>query len=135
MQVEISPGELVDKITILAIKRARISDAAKLRNVEHEYQLLNAILPPVFQNNAALRALQAALQQVNEVIWQVEDDIRDHEREQNFGPGFVALARAVYVNNDHRAALKREINELMGSGIVEEKSYASYTRLAEPKPK
>ncbi|MBV8634686.1 MAG: hypothetical protein JO002_09375 [Burkholderiaceae bacterium] len=126
MQVEIAPGELVDKITILAIKRARIADAAKLKNVEHEYCILTAILPPEFQTNPKLGELQAALQAVNEIIWQVEDDIRDHERRKDFGPSFVELARAVYINNDQRAALKREINVALQSAIVEEKSYAAY---------
>ena len=106
MQVEIAPGELVDKITILAIKRERISDAAKLRNVEHEYGVLTAILPPEFKTDAKLDRLQADLKTVNEVIWQVEDDIRDHERRKDFGPSFVELARAVYINNDQRVALK-----------------------------
>ena len=126
MQVEIAPGELVDKIAILAIKRARITDAAKLRNVEHEYQILTAILPVEFQSNGKLRDLQAALQTVNETIWQIEDDIRDHERRKDFGATFVDLARGVYINNDQRAALKREINDVLGSGIVEEKSYTAY---------
>jgi len=126
MQVEIAPGELVDKITILAIKRARITDAAKLRNVEHEYQILTAIFPVEFQSNGKLRDLQAALQTVNETIWQIEDDIRDHERRKDFGATFVDLARGVYINNDQRAALKREINDVLGSGIVEEKSYTAY---------
>ena len=126
MQVEIAPGELVDKITILAIKRVRISDAAKLRNVEHEYRILTAILPVEFQSNGKLRDLQAALQTVNETIWQIEDDIRDHERRKDFGATFVDLARGVYINNDQRAALKREINDVLGSGIVEEKSYTAY---------
>ncbi|HEX8957951.1 MAG TPA: DUF6165 family protein [Burkholderiaceae bacterium] len=126
MQVEIAPGELVDKITILAIKRERIGDAAKLRNVEHEYGILMAILPPEFQTDARLRQLQTDLKAVNEVIWQVEDDIRDHERRKDFGPSFVELARAVYINNDKRAALKREINEALRSAIVEEKSYSPY---------
>lgn len=126
MQVEIAPGELVDKITILAIKRERISDAAKLRNVEHEYGILTAILPPEFKTDAKLGQLQADLKTVNEVIWQVEDDIRDHERRKDFGPSFVELARAVYINNDQRAALKREINEALQSAIVEEKSYSPY---------
>lgn len=126
MQVEIAPGELVDKITILAIKRERIADAAKLRNVEHEYGILMAILPAAFQTDSKLMRLQAELKAVNEVIWQVEDDIRDHERRKDFGPSFVELARAVYINNDQRAALKREINEALHSAIVEEKSYSPY---------
>ncbi|HEX7644699.1 MAG TPA: DUF6165 family protein [Burkholderiaceae bacterium] len=126
MQVEIAPGELVDKITILAIKRERIADAAKLKNVEHEYGILMAILPPEFQIDARLRQLQTELKAVNEVIWQVEDDIRDHERRKDFGPSFVELARAVYINNDQRAALKREINVALQSAIVEEKSYSAY---------
>lgn len=126
MQVEIAPGELVDKITILAIKLARITDAAKLHNIEHEYQILTAALPVEFQRNLELKELQLALQKVNDTIWQIEDDIRDHERLKDFGPEFIALARGVYINNDQRAALKRRINELLQSGILEEKSYTAY---------
>lgn len=126
MLVEIAPGELVDKITILVIKLERITDPAKLRNVEHEHRVLTAVLPVAFQTDAKLMQLRGDLKAVNEIIWQVEDDIRDHERRKDFGPSFVELARAVYVNNDRRAALKREINDVLQSAILEEKSYSPY---------
>ena len=124
--VEIAPGELIDKITILDIKLARIKDAAKLANVRAEWETLtrarDAALPP----SAELDAQTAALRRANETLWDVEDDIRDCERRRDFGPRFVELARAVYVTNDERARIKRRINEILGSRLVEEKSYAAY---------
>lgn len=124
--VEISPGELIDKITILEIKAARIDDPAKRANVRHELALLNRARAESLGDNPGLAALEADLRRVNEELWQVEDDIRDCERAQEFGPRFVALARTVYRANDRRAALKRAISELFGAGIVEEKSYSDY---------
>lgn len=123
--VEVSPGELVDKITILEIKLARLSDAAALANVRREHDSLErerARLPA----SAELARLAADLKAVNEALWAIEDDIRDCERAKDFGGKFVELARSVYRNNDRRAALKREINVLLGSTIVEEKSYSKY---------
>jgi hypothetical protein len=128
VQVPASIGELIDKITILEIKRDRIDDAAKLLNVNRELDVLQAVVMdsgfgyPVGQ----LADLGAKLRTVNSVLWTIEDDIRECERRQDFGDQFIALARAVYRRNDERAALKREINVLMGSDLVEEKSYAAY---------
>ena len=127
VNVPVAFGELIDKITILEIKRARITDPARLRNVEHEYRLLLDMWTSATPADPGLDDLRAALQTVNEVIWGIEDDIRDHERRGDFGPAFVALARGVYHNNDRRAALKREVNERLNSAIVEEKSYTDYT--------
>ena len=131
--VETSVGELVDKITILDIKSARIEDPAKLANVRRELQTLTVAFAPV--REAALPAAQlqlaeliAHLKSVNEALWQIEDDIRDCERTQDFSSKFVELARAVYHQNDRRAALKRQINELLGSRLVEEKSYRDYAQ-------
>lgn len=124
--VEIAPGELIDKITILAIKLERISDAAKLENVRIEFDTLCAGRDAALQASDALNALTADLKSVNEQLWEIEDDIRDCERVGDFGDSFVKLARAVYITNDKRAALKRDINELLGSRLVEEKSYAAY---------
>jgi hypothetical protein len=124
--VEISPGELIDKISILEIKLQRIGDLAKRRNIEHEYRLLTEALASICAEDAKLAALHGELRQINEIIWQVEDDIRDHERRKDFGDKFVELARAVYHNNDRRAAIKRAINSLMDSAVVEEKSYTPY---------
>lgn len=126
VSVEISPGELIDKITVLEIKAARIGDAKKLANVRHELDLLTGIRAKNLSESAALTALETELKHTNEALWQIEDDIRDCERAKDFGPRFVELARSVYRTNDRRAQLKREIGELLGAGIVEEKSYSDY---------
>lgn len=123
---EIAPGELIDKITILQIKSKRITDAGKLQNVLVEHQVLTAARDAAMPATGALDELTAQLKQVNEALWDIEDAIRDCEREGDFGPQFIELARSVYHSNDRRAALKREINELLGSKLVEEKSYAPY---------
>lgn len=126
ISVPVSPGELLDKITILRIKLARINDAAKLANVRREL----AMLEEVWQRSAHAKrdtaAAVAALQAVNERLWDIEDRIRDKERAASFDAGFIELARAVYVENDERAAIKKRINLTLGSTIVEEKSYARY---------
>ena len=122
----IAPGELIDKITILRIKSGRITDAAKLKNVRTELAVLNETLEKDVPASDELSRLDAALQAVNEELWVIEDDIRDCERAGDFGDEFIRLARAVYVTNDKRAALKKEINLLLGSTLVEEKSYAAY---------
>lgn len=126
IQADISPGELIDKITILEIKAARICDAGKLGNVQRELAVLTRARDGAVRPSADLDALTGQLKAVNEAIWQIEDDIRDCERNQDFGPKFIELARGVYRNNDRRAELKREINHLLGSRLVEEKSYAEY---------
>ena len=122
----IAPGELIDKITILRIKSERIADEAKLKNVRTELAVLNETLEKDVPASDELSRLDAALQAVNEELWVIEDDIRDCERAGDFGDEFIRLARAVYVTNDKRAALKKEINLLLGSTLVEEKSYAAY---------
>ena len=122
----IAPGELIDKITILRIKSERISDETKLANVRIELDVLNKTRAEAVEESAKLTELDAALQAVNEELWEIEDDIRDCERNGDFSDTFIQLARAVYVTNDKRAALKKEINLLLGSAIVEEKSYAEY---------
>ena len=123
--VPISPGELLDKITILEIKLARMTDEAKLANVRLELEALAAV-EATLATSTALSALRKALREVNEALWEIEDDIRDCERAGDFGSRFVELARAVYHTNDRRAALKREVNVALGSALVEEKSYAAY---------
>jgi hypothetical protein len=123
--VRVSIGELVDKITILEIKAERLTDAAKLINIRHELGLLRAVWERCRVAVPAIDALAAALKKTNETLWAVEDDIRECEKQQDFGPRFVELARAVYRNNDQRAALKREINAISGSVIIEEKSYCT----------
>ncbi len=124
--VPVSPGELLDKITILRIKAARMSDAAQVRNVRVELELLAGTWR---DSGCAARSLaedEQALQSVNERLWEIEDRIREKEAAQNFDAEFVELARAVYHSNDERAAIKRRISVRLGSRIVEEKSYASY---------
>jgi hypothetical protein len=125
--VPVSPGELLDKITILRIKSARIADAAKLANVRRELELLEHTWRESHYARAHdVSADEAALQAVNERLWDIEDRIRDKERAKAFDAEFVELARAVYVENDERAAVKKRINVALGSTIVEEKSYAQY---------
>ncbi len=126
IEVAISPGELVDKITILEIKNERIGDAAKRRNVAHELDLLCRVERAQLPDAAGMKKLRADLKSVNEALWAIEDDIRACEAAGDFGVRFVELARSVYRTNDRRAALKREINELCGSALVEEKSYQDY---------
>lgn len=119
-------GELFDKITILEIKCERITDARKLANVRAELAKLQLVCMQAAEETAALTALVAELKAVNGALWDIEDRIRECEREGDFGARFVALARSVYRTNDERAAIKRRINELLGSDLQEEKSYAAY---------
>ena len=123
---EISVGELIDKITILEIKRTHNTDPEKRRNIETELETLSATRDGSVPASDELARLSAELKSVNEALWVIEDDIRGLERAGDFGARFVELARSVYITNDRRAALKREINSLSGSRIVEEKLYASY---------
>ena len=126
INVDISIGELIDKISILEIKRERIEDPQKVENVSNELNLLNAVFPQYVPKSEALDGLKDKLKAVNIDIWILEDDIREQERRRDFSDKFVELARSVYKTNDKRASLKREINLLMGSAIVEEKSYQAY---------
>jgi Family of unknown function (DUF6165) len=122
IRVPVSIGELYDKITILMIKLERLADPVKQVNVRHELDLLRAVEAGL-ANRAASEALVAELLAINAALWDIEDAKRAHERRQDFGPAFVELARQVYLRNDRRAAVKRRINEVMGSAIVEEKSH------------
>jgi Family of unknown function (DUF6165) len=126
IKVPISPGELVDKITILEIKSARMTDAAKVANVRTELALLQATWRESAYAAHDIGPQWTALRTINEKLWDVEDLIRDKERARTFDQEFIELARAVYVTNDERVAVKREINTKLGSKIVEEKSYAKY---------
>jgi hypothetical protein len=128
VRVEIAPGELIDKITILRIKTERIADAGKLRNVRVELETLEAARAEALADSPELTRLTADLKAVNEALWEIEDEIRIHERDNDFGPRFIELARSVYHQNDRRAALKRKINELLGSRLIEEKAYVEYAR-------
>jgi hypothetical protein len=126
ISVPVSPGELLDKVTILRIKSKRMSDAGKLANVRIELKVLEDTWAASAYAKADIAADVSALLEVNERLWVIEDDIRDKERAQQFDAEFVRLARAVYFENDERAAIKRRINVKLGSTIVEEKSYANY---------
>ncbi len=126
IKVPVSPGELLDKITILRIKSQRMSDPGKLRNVRLELEQLQDTWSESPYSAADLDGDVNALLAVNERLWVIEDDIRDKERAKTFDADFVRLARAVYVENDERAAIKRRINLKLGSTIVEEKSYQAY---------
>ena len=126
--VPTSVGELLDKITILQIKSERIPDESKLANVRKELEALTATWESLGLGSDEVASVVADLKKVNEKLWVIEDDIRDQEREGDFGDTFIELARSVYFTNDERAALKRRINELTGSELVEEKSYQDYSR-------
>src|SRR5271169_3619709 len=126
IRVPISPGEMLDKITILRIKSARMADAKKLSNVRLELKALQETWSASTYAQADIQAEMTALLEVNERLWVIEDEIRDKERAQAFDAEFIRLARAVYFENDERAAIKRRINIKLGSSIVEEKSYAEY---------
>jgi hypothetical protein len=124
--VEIAPGELIDKITILEIKSERITDADKLKNVRAELKILEQARDDAIRGGPKLEELTAQLKEINEQLWDIEDEIRGCERQREFGAKFIQLARSVYRSNDRRAAAKRQINELLGSKLIEEKSYTDY---------
>ena len=126
VKVEISPGELIDRITILEIKAARIGDETKRANIGVELRELTAARRAAVPASARLTALTGELKEVNQALWDIEDEIRALEAAMDFGPAFVELARAVYKTNDRRSALKRKINELLGSRLIDEKSYTPY---------
>lgn len=124
--IPISPGELLDKITILEIKSARIDSAEKKANVNNELSMLNQVWNESVKQDNALVEMRAELKAINEALWDIEDDIRDEERARRFTDRFIELARSVYVTNDQRADVKKRINLHLKSDIVEEKSYQDY---------
>ena len=124
--IPISPGEVIDRLTVLEIKSQRIAEKAKLANVRHELGKLSEAAKTAIPDNEEMRALHAKLKAINEKLWVIEDDIRDCERKGDFGDNFIALARSVYKTNDQRAAIKRRINEALGSDLIDEKSYTPY---------
>ena len=129
MKIEVSNGEIIDKYTILTIKLQEIKDEAKLVNVQTEYDSLTPEIEAIYAacaDQKGLEALHVDLLNVNKTLWNIEDHIRDCEREKNFGADFVELARSVYYTNDDRADVKKQINVLTGSDLVEEKSYQEY---------
>lgn len=126
ISIDVSCGELIDKITILEIKAARVVDPAKLKNIRHELQLLTLARESQIRPSVTVDELTRQLRTVNEILWDVEDRIRDKERHLIFDAEFIKLARSVYQTNDRRAELKRELNDLLGSSITEEKTYQPY---------
>ena len=127
ISVPVAYGELIDKITILEIKSERMRDAAKLANVRVELDLLNETWYADPASRIDIAAERTALRGVNEALWDIEDDIRRKEKAKAFDAEFIELARAVYIRNDERAAIKRAINVKLGSTLVEEKSYQDYS--------
>ncbi len=124
--VQISFGELIDKLTILEIKAERVSDAGKLSHVRHELAVLLDAWAPLQTAHPEVSAVRIELKAVNETLWEIEDSIRALEAAQRFDAEFIELARAVYQTNDRRFALKTRINQLLDSGVVEQKQYAEY---------
>lgn len=124
MKIEISTGELVDKVTILEIKTEKVKDRSKLENIRKEYELLKASL-----NAAGITTASPHFQQLKEInvkLWEIENDIRKKESQQEFDQDFIKLARSVYLENDKRAAIKKDINLKYASELVEEKEYVDY---------
>jgi hypothetical protein len=126
IKVDIAPGELIDKMTILEIKIKNIAEKNKLRNIKNEYRVLRQTYQQCIPPTEGLPRLVSELKAINEKLWVIEDDIRDCEYHKDFSQKFIKLARSVYKNNDTRAKLKREINILLNSNIIEEKSYRKY---------
>jgi predicted nuclease with TOPRIM domain len=123
MQIEVSNGEIVDKLTIIELKLKHIKDEPKLVNLKKEYEVLNAAVEKIIDKK---HELYQELLGINQQLWDIEDTIRDLERDKNFGEKFIETARAVYFTNDMRSEVKRKINELTGSQLIEEKSYQKY---------
>lgn len=129
MKIEVSNGEILDKYTILEIKLQEIKDEAKLVNVRNEHNSLTPAIESIYNsvaNQEDIQVLHSDLLNVNKTLWKIEDQIRDCERDKNFGQDFIELARSVYYTNDDRADVKKKINTLTGSTLVEEKSYQEY---------
>lgn len=124
LKIDVSPGEVIDKLVILSIKAAHIDAADKLAHVRREMAALEDVVGPVIRSHDALPPLIVELREINQALWDIEDALRVHEHEADFGPDFVARARLVYQTNDRRAAVKAKINDLLGSDIAEQKAYS-----------
>ncbi len=124
MQIEVSNGEIIDKLTIIEIKLQRIHDKDKLANLKKEHMVLNEAAREIIDKD---HELYKSLLNVNTELWDIEDKIRDLERNGSFGEGFIEVARSVYFKNDERAEIKRKINVLTNSDLIEEKSYQKYS--------
>ena len=126
VEIAVSYGELFDKISILEIKQSKVVNADQRKNIENELDVLNRVRTTVVPADFKINNLMAGLTDVNERLWDIEDQLRDCERRQDFSTTFIELARSVYRWNDRRAELKRELNTRLGSGLVEEKLYTEY---------
>lgn len=127
IKVEISCGELIDKLTILSIKKEKITDIEKLKNVQHEFQVLSKLSTNLIDiNPEQFDFFYSELREINFTLWEIEDNIRKFEKQENFGESFVQLARSVYKTNDKRFEIKNNINSFYSSGIKEEKNYEKY---------
>ena len=126
VEIAVSYGELFDKISILEIKQSKVVNADQRTNIENELDVLNRVRTTVVPADFKINNLMAGLTDVNERLWDIEDQLRDCERRQEFSATFIELARSVYRLNDRRAELKRELNTRLGSGLVEEKLYTEY---------
>lgn len=126
IHVPVSPGEVLDKITILEIKSERMNDPEKVANVRVELALLKETWDKAVKEDDVIRNLHDQLKEINEALWEIEDDIRDKERVKEFDQRFIELARAVYFTNDRRSQVKKDLNLHLGSEIIEEKSYQDY---------
>jgi hypothetical protein len=124
--VPVSPGEVLDKITILEIKLEHMQDPGKVANVRTELEQLNMCWAKAVTQDETVCSLRAQLKTVNQALWVIEDDIRDKERSKVFDEQFIELARSVYITNDRRAQIKKELNVYLGAQLVEEKSYSAY---------
>ena len=127
IQVPVSPGEVLDKITILEIKSERMTDPEKVANVRVELALLQETWASAVSRDPVIDDLHDQLKKINETLWEIEDDIRDKERVKEFDERFIELARQVYFTNDRRSQVKKELNLHLGSLIIEEKSYQDYS--------
>ncbi len=123
MKIEVSNGEIADKLTIIEIKLQEIKDEKKLQNLRAEFEVLDAAVKSIIAKD---HELYQELLKVNKELWDIEDRIRELERAKDFGAEFIEVARAVYFTNDKRSVIKRQINDLTGSSLVEEKSYEEY---------
>jgi peptidoglycan hydrolase CwlO-like protein len=123
MQIEVSNGEIVDKLTIIEIKLKHIQDENKRKNLQTEFDVLDRAVSQIIAKD---HELYLELLKINQELWDIEDTIRDLERDKDFGEAFVQTARAVYFTNDRRSEVKRKINDLTGSNLIEEKSYQKY---------
>lgn len=126
ISIDVSYGELIDKITILEIKVERVTNSAKLLNIRKELALLKGISEAHIQNDSTVQELTNKLRFINVHLWEVEDKLRKKEQCKIFDDEFIELARSVYFTNDQRAKIKRELNEFLNSSVIEEKDYQSY---------